>query len=49
MKNFLKNYSSILFMLAGIVGGCILGACFPATETSAGGTKTVAPNATNKN
>ena len=38
MKNFLKNYSSILFMLAGIVGGCILGACFPATETSAGAT-----------
>ena len=38
MKNFLKNYASILFMLAGIVGGCILGACFPATETSAGAT-----------
>ena len=38
MKKFLKNYASILFMLAGIVGGCILGACFPKTETSAGAT-----------
>ena len=38
MKNFFKNYASILFMLAGIVGGCVLGAIFPATETSAGAT-----------
>ena len=38
MKNFLKNYASILFMLTGIVAGCILGAIFPATETSAGAT-----------
>ena len=29
MKNFLKNYTSILFMLAGIVGGCIVGAVWP--------------------
>ena len=29
MKNFLKNYASILFMLAGIVGGCIVGAIWP--------------------
>ena len=36
MKKFLKNYASILFMLAGIVGGCIVGAIFPVTETSAG-------------
>ena len=38
MKSFFKNYASILFMLTGIVAGCILGACFPATETSAGAT-----------
>ena len=38
MKNFLKNYTSILFMLAGIVGGCILGAIFPKTDASAGAT-----------
>ena len=36
MKKFLKNYASILFMLAGIVGGCVVGAIFPVTETSAG-------------
>ena len=29
MKNFLKSYASILFMLAGIVGGCIVGAVWP--------------------
>ena len=29
MKKFLKNYSFILMMLAGIVAGCIVGACFP--------------------
>ena len=38
MKKFLKNYASILFMLAGIVGGCILGAIFPKTDASAGAT-----------
>ena len=38
MKKFLKNYASILFMLAGIIGGCIVGAFFPATEASAGAT-----------
>ena len=36
MKKFLKNYASIICMLAGIVGGCIVGAIFPVTETSAG-------------
>ena len=29
MKKFLKNYSYILFMLLGIVGGCITGALWP--------------------
>ena len=29
MKNFLKNYGFILFMLTGIVAGCILGVCWP--------------------
>ena len=29
MKKFLKSYASILFMLAGIVGGCIVGAVWP--------------------
>ena len=29
MKNFFKNYSFIIMMLAGIVAGCIVGACFP--------------------
>ena len=29
MKNFLKNYASILFMLTGIVSGCIVGAVWP--------------------
>ena len=29
MKNFLKNYASILFMLTGIVAGCIVGAVWP--------------------
>jgi len=36
MKKFLKNYASIICMLIGIVGGCIVGAIFPVTETSAG-------------
>ena len=38
MKKFLKNYASIIFMLTGIVGGCILGAIFPKTDASAGAT-----------
>ncbi len=29
MKQFWKNYSSIIFMLIGIVGGCITGAVWP--------------------
>ena len=29
MKNFLKNYAFILFMLVGIVAGCITGAVWP--------------------
>ena len=29
MKKFLKNYGFILFMLAGIIAGCILGICWP--------------------
>ena len=36
MKKFLKNYASIICMLLGIIGGCIVGAIFPVTETSAG-------------
>ena len=38
MKKFLKNYASIIAMLVGIVGGCILGAIFPKTDASAGAT-----------
>ena len=38
MKKFWTNYRSIIFMLIGIVGGCILGAIFPKTATSAGAT-----------
>ncbi len=37
-KNFWQNYRSIIFMLIGIVGGCILGAIFPKTDASAGAT-----------
>ncbi len=29
MKNFLKNYGFIIFMLVGIVAGCIVGAAWP--------------------
>ena len=38
MKNFLKNYASIIFMLTGIVGGCILGAFFPLVKDADGNT-----------
>ena len=31
MKQFLKNYGFIIFMLLGIVAGCIVGAIWPAT------------------
>ena len=38
MKKFLKNYASIIFMLTGIVGGCILGAFFPLVKDADGNT-----------
>ena len=38
MKKFLKNYASILLMLTGIVGGCIVGAIFPVVKDAAGNT-----------
>ena len=39
MKNFLKNYAFIIFMLIGIVAGCITGAVWPVVEgVSAGAT-----------
>ncbi len=37
-KNFWQSYRSIIFMLTGIIGGCILGAIFPKTDASAGAT-----------
>jgi len=36
MKNFLKNYGFILSMLLGVIGGCILGALFPAVKDAEG-------------
>ena len=36
MKKFLKNYAFIIFMLIGIVAGCITGALWPAAEGSNG-------------
>ena len=36
MKKFLKNYGFILFMLLGIVAGCIVGALFPVVKNAAG-------------
>ena len=38
MKKFWQNYKSIIFMLIGIIGGCILGAIFPKTDVSDGAT-----------
>ena len=38
MKKFLKNYASIICMLAGIVGGCIVGAIFPVVKDAEGNT-----------
>ena len=35
-KNFLKNYGFLIFMLTGIVAGCIVGAIFPAVKDAAG-------------
>ena len=36
MKKFLKNYGFILFMLLGIVGGCVVGAFWPAVKDANG-------------
>ena len=36
MKKFLKNYAFIIFMLIGIVAGCITGAFWPAVRDAAG-------------
>ena len=36
MKKFLKNYASIICMLAGIIGGCIVGAIFPVVKDAEG-------------
>ena len=38
MKKFLKNYASIMLMLTGIVGGCIVGAIFPVVKDADGNT-----------
>ena len=38
MKRFLKNYASIICMLVGIIGGCIVGAIFPVVKDAAGNT-----------
>ena len=36
MKNVLKNYGFIIFMLIGIVAGCVVGAFFPAVRDAEG-------------
>ena len=36
MKKILKNYGFIIFMLLGIVAGCIVGAIFPAVKDAGG-------------
>ena len=36
MKNFLKNYAFIIFMLIGIVAGCIVGAVWPVVKDAEG-------------
>ena len=36
MKKFLKNYAFIIFMLIGIVAGCITGAFWPAVRDASG-------------
>jgi len=36
MKKFLKNYGFIIFMLVGIVAGCVVGALWPAVKDAAG-------------
>lgn len=36
MKKILKNYGFIIFMLIGIIGGCIVGAIWPVVKNAAG-------------
>ena len=36
MKKILKNYGFIIFMLFGIIGGCVIGAFFPAVKDANG-------------
>ena len=36
MKKFLKNYAFIIFMLIGIVAGCVTGAFWPAVRDASG-------------
>ena len=36
MKNFLKNYAFIIFMLIGIVAGCVVGALWPVVKDAEG-------------
>ena len=36
MKKFLKNYAFIIFMLIGIVAGCVVGAIFPVVKDAEG-------------
>ena len=36
MKKFLKNYAFIIFMLIGIVAGCVVGAFFPVVKDAEG-------------
>ena len=44
MKKVLKNYGFIIFMLIGIIAGCVVGAIFPAVKDAQGGT--INPGAT---
>ena len=43
MKNFLKNYAFIIFMLIGIVAGCITGAVWPVVEGVSDGATVLEP------
>ena len=43
MKKILKNYGFIITMLLGVIGGCIVGACFPMVKE---GDLVVSPGAT---
>lgn len=44
MKKFLKNYSFILFMLLGIIAGCVVGAIWPLVKDTNG--EIITPGAT---